>query len=196
MTIGSAAFLPGRGPEAPLAFFHDFPPQGSPSELRPQSRGVPPGRSPAALAPDDLPCGRILLVADQAVFALDLQRMLRDAGYRVVGPACSVVEARQLIERGAIDCAILDINRDGRTAFAVGDLLATSGVPFLLLTDGPPEALPDRLAGRPVVEKPYTRADLLAAIRQALASRDSDDGEIRYPIAPATVSWPRVMPQL
>ena len=45
---------------------------------------------PRWLGASEPPRGRILVVEDQAVVALDLQRSLREAGYRVVGPATSL----------------------------------------------------------------------------------------------------------
>src|ERR1044071_7722244 len=76
---------------------------------RPMPVGV---RSPPSLNTLGLPQRRVLVVVDDAIVALDLQRLLHEAGYRVVGPATTVAEIQGLIQRGDIDCAILDLDID------------------------------------------------------------------------------------
>jgi CheY-like chemotaxis protein len=68
--------------------------------------------SPPSLATLDLPRGKVLVVVDDAIVALDLQRLLHEAGYRVVGPATTVAEIQRMIQRGDIDCAIVDLDVD------------------------------------------------------------------------------------
>jgi CheY-like chemotaxis protein len=188
MTIGSAAFLPGPVPATPLPFSRAFSNAGL-------SGAAPPGRSPVGLSANDRPGGRILVVEHQAIVALDLQRTLRDAGYRVIGPASTVAEAERLIERGSIDCAILDLDLDRASTSAVADLLALSGVPVVFLLGSSREGLPECHRERPVVEEPYAKAELLMAVRRAMSAGADEDG-IWYPVAPPINSWPRVMPQL
>lgn len=43
--------------------------------------------SPPRLAPVDLTQGTVLVVVEDAILAFDLQRLLREVGYRVVGRA-------------------------------------------------------------------------------------------------------------
>ena len=66
--------------------------------------------SPPALASSGLPKGRVLLVVEDAVLAFDLQRLLHEAGYHVVGPLSAAAEIQSMIRRGDIDCAILDLD--------------------------------------------------------------------------------------
>ena len=189
MTVGSAASLsrPARG--VPLSLFRSTPESGLP----PMARGAPPGRTPLALAASDPPRGKILLVADQAVIALDLHRLVRDAGWSIVGPASSVPQAGRLLARGGIECALIDLDLEPRTASDVAALLARADIPVVFLTGA--NAQPDGEAVRPVVPKPITASALLAAVEQAV-SGDEDSGEIHYPTSPPVISWPRVMPQL
>src|SRR5918995_1143491 len=92
--------------------------------------------SPPSLATLDRPQGRVLVVVDDALVALDLQRLLHEAGYRVVGPATTVAEIQRMIRRGDIDCAILDLDIDRRAPLPIADLLAFAEVPFVYLTTG------------------------------------------------------------
>lgn len=188
MTIGSAAFLPGLVPAAPLPSFQSFPPASLPSV-------APPGRSPGGLATNDLPRGKILLVEPQAMVALDLQRILREAGYRVVGPASTVAEVERLMARGSIDCAVVDLDLDAPSAIDSADLLVQSGIPVVFLSGASLDELPERHRGSPLVDKPYTGATLLTALTRAI-SPGSDESGIWYPLSSPSISWPRVFPQL
>jgi CheY-like chemotaxis protein len=150
---------------------------------------------PRPLAIEEPPRGRVLVVEDQAVVALDLQRTLREAGYRTIGPAASLPAVEALLARGNVDAAIVDADA-GSLAFAVADRLADAGVPMLFLADGA-GVLPRRPAGGTVLAKPVAKPRLLEAleelmVRRRLAAAD----ELPYAISPPPMSWPRVLPQL
>ena len=152
--------------------------------------------SPPSLATLDLPHGKVLVVVDDAIMALDLQRLLHEAGYRVVGPATTVAEIQRLIERGDIDCAILDLDIDRRAPLPIADLLAFADVPFVYLTTGVLGPVPPRHKHRPVVEKPFTRDSLLAAIEKALAKPREVANDNRWPASATVVPWARVYPPI
>ena len=185
MTVGSAAFLTGPAPAA----------------LQPFS----PRYAPPIPAVHDWPTGRILVVGPRAVVALDLQRILRDAGYRVVGPVATAAEARRLIDRGPVDGAsldgapldgaIVDLDLDPAAASAIVELLDDAGIPAVSLSGAALAQLPERHRDRPLVEKPYTGAGLLAALRRALENARVEGG-FPYPVSPPPMPWPRVFPQL
>lgn len=182
MTVGSAAFLTGPAPAALQPF--------SPRPFFPR-------RAPPVPHVHDWPNGRILIVGPQAVIALDLQRILRDAGYRVVGPVATAAEARRLIDRGPIDGAIVDLDLDPSAAPAILDLLDDAGIPVVFLSGRALGVLPEGRRDRPLVHKPYTGAGLLAALRHALEkAEDESEGNFLYPISPPPMPWPRVFPQL
>jgi CheY-like chemotaxis protein len=152
--------------------------------------------SPPSLATLDLPHGKVLVVVDDAVMALDLQRLLHDAGYRVVGPATAVAEIQRMIERGDIDCAILDLDVDRRAPLPIADLLAFVDVPFVYLTTGVLAPVPARHRQRPVIEKPFTRERLLAAVEKAMARRREVANDNRWLPDGPVVPWTRVYPPL
>jgi CheY-like chemotaxis protein len=152
--------------------------------------------SPPSLATLDLPQGRVLVVVEDAVMALDLQRLLREAGYRVVGPASNVAEIQRMIQRGDIDCAILDLDVDRRAPLPIADLLAFADVPFVYLTTGVLGPVPSRHRQRPIVEKPFTRDALLAAIEKAMARRREVANDNRWPAGGTVVPWARVYPPI
>src|SRR4051794_35702854 len=103
--IGSAACLSSTRPQAPLSPFRT-PGVGL---ARPQPGDAPPRIVALHKAAGDLPARHTLVVEDDAIAALEVQQLLRECGYRVVGPAASAEEAQRLIDRGhrPIHCALL-----------------------------------------------------------------------------------------
>ena len=186
MTTGSAASMALHDPRVALSFFGEF---RRPEMPQTTAWGAPPRRSPSGLATCDPPRGKILLASEQAVIALDLQRTLRDAGYRIVGPVSSTSQAERLLARSSVDCAVVDL--DAQTAAEVGEVLSRSGIPTVFL--GGSETLPEKHVDKPLVQKPFDSHRLLAAIEKAMSSVDYG---IHYAIAPPAIPWPRVMPQL
>jgi hypothetical protein len=144
--------------------------------------------SPPSLATLDLPQGKVLVIVEDAIMALDLQRLLHEAGYRVIGPATTVAEIQHMIQRGDIDCAILDLDIDRRAPLPIADLLAFANVPF-----GP---VPSRHKQRPVVEKPFTREVLLAAIEKAMTRSREVANDNRWATGGSVVPWERVYPPI
>ena len=151
--------------------------------------------SPPSLAALDLPQGKVLLVVDDAIVALDLQRLLKEAGYRVVGPATTVAEVQRMIQRGDIDCAILDREIDRHAPLPIADLLTFADVPFVYLTTGVLGEPPPRHRHRLVLEKPFTREALLSAVEKAMAKQCDVANDNRW-LGGVVVPWTRVYPPI
>lgn len=114
---------------------------------------------------------RILLVEDEYLIALEMERWLRDAGVEVVGPVPSVDQALDMIEDRPLDAAILDVNLgDGERVFPVADRLDALGVPYLFAT-GDVRILKDpEYEGHPRLEKPILSPELLTATEKLLVT--------------------------
>ena len=166
---------------------HSLDPQAMPSGAR---------YSPPSLANLDLPQGKVLVAVNDVVVALDLQRLLHEAGYRVVGPTTNIAEIERIIQRGGIDCAILDLDVDRRAPLPIADLLDSVDVPFVYLTTGVLAPVPSRHRLTPVVEKPFTRESLLATVEKALARPREVANDNRWPANASVVPWARVYPPL
>jgi CheY-like chemotaxis protein len=158
--------------------------------------GMPWRQLPRPALADDPPRGRILVVTDQASLALDVQRVLRDAGYRVIGPAASADEAERLTGRRPIDGAIVDLQLENGDVAVVADRLADGDIPFVWLTDTFLDAIPRKHAFAPVVTKPLDGERLVRALERALSSGHRSGTESFYPVPPPQEVWPRVFPQL
>jgi CheY-like chemotaxis protein len=118
-----------------------------------------------------LPHGLVVLVVeDEFLIAMDLEAMLRDHGWRVLGPAATVAEALGLLEDGKMpDVALLDVNLRGATVVPVAEVLRERGVPIVLASAyNHAASMADVLAEAPNVGKPAQERHLLAALKRAL----------------------------
>ena len=77
---------------------------------------------------------RILVVEDDYMIAQDVADRLEREGADVIGPAPSVAAGLQLIEKGGVDAAILDVNLGQKNSFPIAQELQARGVPFLFST--------------------------------------------------------------
>lgn len=76
----------------------------------------------------------VLLVEDELLVALDIEQVLKTAGFRVLGPVSSVTSALALLKTEKPDAAILDLNLRGELVTPVARRLREMGVPFVLST--------------------------------------------------------------
>jgi CheY-like chemotaxis protein len=197
MTIGSAASLPGHGQEAPFPTFRSLRRNiRRPVAPRVAAAAAPQRQLPRTALVDDPPRGRILVVTDKAPLALDVQSVLRGAGYRAVGPAASAGEAEWLIGRRPLDGAVVDLQLEDGAAAIVADRLAHSGIPFVWLTEPLLDAIPRTHAFALAVTKPFKGEDLIHALERALSSDRGSSADSFYPVPPPQEVWPRVFPQL
>src|SRR3954462_10536878 len=110
---------------------------------------------PARTEREDLAGARVLVVEDEFVIALEVEFLLRDFGYEVLGPVPSVARALELLGRERPDAALLDLNLPDGTAVPVAELLASMRVPFVLVTAYAPSQIEaPALRGVPHLGKP------------------------------------------
>ena len=194
MPAGSAASLPmPQGPLSPSSFARrprfTVPPQQQSIPL-PLPRMVPIQRSAS-----DPPRARVLIAWDDTAAALRLQRLLRELDYAVVGPAASRDEAEQLIAKSTVpcrlDCALVRVGLPGATEIA--DRLTTESVPFVWLVPELDAALPATHSHVPILDRPFDRVALVAAMDEAGRQQAS---RLLYRTPPPQAAWPRVFPQL
>lgn len=112
---------------------------------------------------------RVMLVEDNLLIAMDAEDQLRRLGATEVDVASSVQTALQIIARTPPDIALLDMNLGRETSFPIADALAARGIPFVFATGyGEASAFPERFRQSAVVKKPYTQADVRAALVEHL----------------------------
>lgn len=76
----------------------------------------------------------VLVVEDDFIVAYDMQMMLEEQGARVLGPASSLAEAKELLATERPTLAVLDVNLNGEYVFPVAAELLAKEVPFLFAT--------------------------------------------------------------
>ena len=105
--------------------------------------------------------GRVLLVEDNLIIAMDAEDILTKLGATEVMTVSNVAQALDTLKRERPDIAVLDINLGEETSFPVADALKAAGIRFVFATGyGDQLRLPEAHAGTPMVKKPYTAASL------------------------------------
>jgi CheY-like chemotaxis protein len=110
---------------------------------------------------------RILIVEDEYLVAATACDMLEEFGAVIVGPAVTVAQALALVEKEAIDAALLDINLYGESSMGVAAQLEARSIPIVFATGYGKGDGKDSL-GRYVLGKPYTQEKLAKQLCCAL----------------------------
>lgn len=108
---------------------------------------------------------RILIIEDEPMIALDLQDLLEDAGFDVVGVAGKLEKALALIASKVCDAAIVDANLGGVSSGPAAVALAARRTPFIVLSG---YALKQQEAAFPnalFIQKPCRPAQLINALK-------------------------------
>ena len=109
--------------------------------------------------------------------AMELQSILEDLGYEVVGIAPDLAAARQHFDEH-LDLALVDLNlRDGLTGPQIGATLGSKGVTVLFVTANP-RLLGQGIAGAiGVITKPADEDAVKSAVAYALAVRTGEQAQ-------------------
>jgi DNA-binding NarL/FixJ family response regulator len=125
---------------------------------------------------EDLLAGpvRVLLVEDEILTALDIEYLVQQLGYEVCGIAASAPEAVQAADDLRPDLVLMDIRlaRGTDGIQAAGEIRSRLGIASLYLSAHTDAATLNRAqATQPLgfIAKPYTHAQLEAALRGAVA---------------------------
>lgn len=113
--------------------------------------------------------GKVLIVEDEFLVALQLEDILEDGGHAVIGTVPDQASLRIVGE--APDVALVDLNlRDGLTGPAIArDLAMRFGSRVIYVTANPGQIDTPAPTAVGIVQKPFTRQAILAAIAYALA---------------------------
>jgi two-component system, response regulator PdtaR len=114
---------------------------------------------------------RVMIVEDEMLLALDLEDMLLDAGYEVVGQASDMSQALALAEalNGGFDVAIMDVNlaRGSNGVDTAAELRRRWNIPSLFVSGNLDEQTRERaLEWQPIgfVGKPYSEREVLSSL--------------------------------
>jgi CheY-like chemotaxis protein len=102
---------------------------------------------------------RVLIIEDELQHVEWLDRTVRAFGYAVSGTADTLREARNALAKRNFDTVLLDIDIDEQQSLEIADLLLERKIPFAFLI-GDKKPFEARHAKLPLLNKPYTRAEL------------------------------------
>ncbi len=112
--------------------------------------------------------GRAFVVEDEALIFLNLKSTLGELGWEVASSATRIDSAQREAESGEFDIAILDLNLNGALTYPVADILKSRRIPFILTTGYSRTGIDGGYVDAPLLQKPFSKEDLDAAIRTAL----------------------------
>ena len=119
----------------------------------------------------------VIVVEDNVVLAMELERMLTDLGVDTVDSLPNAERAITAVQNNNYDCGILDVNLGKDTSFQIAELLQGKGVPVILASGYDSKyQLPDTLFGIPRLTKPVGKADLVNAVKQAVIEQANKEG--------------------
>lgn len=128
------------------------------------------GSRPVAQTPftDSFVGARALVVEDEFLIAIDVQRILETAGAREVVLAARVADAFAALDGPEpFDIAVLDLLLGEESGEPVAKRLIERRIPFVYSTGIKPSR--DEASAMPVVPKPYNSVTLLAGLAKAVA---------------------------
>jgi DNA-binding NtrC family response regulator len=110
----------------------------------------------------------ILIIEDEALIALDLERALREAGCETA-LAASVAEALACLDRGRPHAALLDVSLSDGRATRLAEAMRSLGVPFAVASGYEGYELDEpALRGVPRLSKPYSHGEVERVLLELL----------------------------
>jgi CheY-like chemotaxis protein len=114
---------------------------------------------------------RVLVVEDETLVSFLIEDLLTELGCGQVLHACTVSDALKTLDGQRPDAAILDVNLGGEPVYPVALRLEAENVPIVFATGYGRDGLEPRWRERPVLQKPFDREALAAALTSGVQSR-------------------------
>lgn len=109
----------------------------------------------------DMSRGRILVAEDESLIAMQLEDVLRDLGFDVVGPVSTVKDVVSCVEAEELGGALLDVNLRGEAVLGVLPRLKDRDLPFIITSGYDAASLfPPEFQDVPRVAKPFDEDEL------------------------------------
>jgi CheY-like chemotaxis protein len=105
-----------------------------------------------------------LVVEDEAVISMLIEDVLADLGCTDATTIATLQGGLAYLASRKPDFAVLDVNLAGTPSWPIAEALEKAGAPFIFTTGYGAQGVPAQYAGRPVVQKPFTEADIAAAL--------------------------------
>lgn len=109
---------------------------------------------------------KVLIVEDEPIVAFQIEDILREAGFEIVGCVGSLDKALSTVKNIDCDVAVLDANLRGDSVVPVATALHQRGTPFLFVSGYERIHLPEPFLDVPLLSKPFDPGELINAVRQ------------------------------
>lgn len=136
---------------------------------------------------------RVLIVEDESLVAELVADIADDMSAERVGIVATVAQALKSVASEPWDLAILDYNLQGTPSWPVAEALRERGIPYLMVSGYGQDLITD--PSTPVLAKPYSVADFVAAIRRVCGATPAGD-DVSPVGALASTSTPPMTPRL
>lgn len=119
-----------------------------------------------ALANNMLAGKKILVDEDEYLLAEDVCEVLRECGAEIVGPVGRLEEGVAVAESDKrLDCAVLDLNLNGKSAVEIAKALTRNNVRFVFVTGYDVGGVAPEFENTPRLVKPFDRTKLCHAVQ-------------------------------
>jgi CheY-like chemotaxis protein len=112
---------------------------------------------------------KVLIVEDEFLILLSVEKMLEDLGCDVVASAPRIAKALAMLDTVGAAAAVLDVNVAGEPVYPVAEALAARGIPLVFTTGYGDSGIAPPWHDWPIVQKPFSQDQLERALRTALA---------------------------
>lgn len=114
---------------------------------------------------------RIVILEDDYYQAEDCRHILEGAGATIIAISATVPDLAELLAKGPVDAALIDINLGGGHSFDFARELNAAGIPFAFLTGYDASILPDDLTGSACISKPADASRLIEVLASLLGDQ-------------------------
>jgi DNA-binding NtrC family response regulator len=116
---------------------------------------------------------RLLVADDDPLLSMLVEDWLRESGCEAAGPAASVADALDLIEREGdrLDGALIDVQLADGESYPVADALALRGIPFAFVTGHGVGGLAPAYRQALTLNKPFSVQELQTMIERLCSLR-------------------------
>ena len=113
---------------------------------------------------------RVLIVEDETLVAMLIEEYLLEMGCEVALSASRVAKAMKGLQTRRVDAAVLDVNVAGESIGELVEDLCQRHIPFIFASGYGARGVDAKWSGNPVLQKPFTGADLRTALLTSLAN--------------------------
>jgi ActR/RegA family two-component response regulator len=111
---------------------------------------------------------RCLIVEDNLIILMDLEDIVKSAGFTQVDRAANLSQAMALVESTHYRFAFLDFDLEGDSCLPLVKALRKRKTPFAITTGYSDRDLPKLLEGAPIVSKPFSEETIKKILLKAL----------------------------